>query len=155
MLKRKCKICKKVFYVKPFFVRSGWGTYCSRECHYNDKAGRYFNCFTCNKKVYRTSRQVEHSKSKKYFCTKSCQTKWRNRQYVGKLHANWRHGKAEYASILERHKIPKICANCREKDKRVIVTHHIDGNHMNNKIKNLKWLCHNCHHSVHNVKVYK
>lgn len=155
MLKKKCEICKKVFYVKPFFVRSGWGIYCSRKCHYNDKTGRYFDCFICEKKVYRTNRQVEHSKSGKYFCGKSCQTKWRNTQFIGKAHANWKHGKSEYATILQRHNIPKTCTKCGEKDSRVIATHHVDWNHQNNKIENLIWLCHNCHHLAHYANVKK
>ncbi len=155
MLKRKCKICKKAFYVKPFFARNGWGVYCSRKCHYGDKTGKYFGCFVCGEKVYRSKAKIAHSKSEKYFCSKSCQTKWRNTQFVGALHSNWKHGKAEYSSILQRYKVSKICARCEEKDPRVIAIHHIDGNHLNNKIKNLKWLCHNCHHLAHYGNVGK
>ncbi len=155
MLERKCRICKKVFYIKPFSANKGWGIYCSRRCHYCDKTGEYLNCFICKKKIYRTNKQIEHSKSKKYFCSKSCQTKWRNTQFVGKRHANWRNGKSEYATVLRRHGIPKICMECGEKDSRIIATHHMDGNHNNNKIKNLVWLCHNCHHLAHYGNVDK
>ena len=137
-------------------MRSGWGTYCSRECHYNDKAGRYFNCFTCNKKVYRTSRQVEHSKSKKYFFALS---RAKQSGGIGNMLGNSTPigdtAKPNMPQSWSDTKSRKVCANCGVEDKRVIATHHIDGNHMNNKIKNLTWLCHNCHHSVHNVKVYK
>ncbi len=155
MLERKCKICKTIFYAKPFSVRRGWGVYCSRECHYNDKTGKYFDCFICKKEIYRTNRQVKHSKSKKYFCTKSCQTKWRNTQFIGNLHSNWKHGETEYVTILQRNNVNKICTKCKEEDTRVIATHHIDRNRKNNKIENLMWLCHNCHHMVHYGNVNK
>lgn len=153
MAYKKCKICGKEFYVKPFSIRNGWGTYCSRQCHYKDKTGKHFNCFICGVKIYRTSKQIKHSKSKKYFCNKSCQTKWRNAQFVGELHKNWKTGRAEYSSILQRNDIAKICKNCGINDPRVLATHHIDGNHLNNKLENLEWLCHNCHHLVHRVKM--
>jgi predicted HNH restriction endonuclease len=50
---------------------------------------------------------------------------------------------------LERALFPKNCLLCKEKDKRVFAVHHVDGNHKNNKVSNLTWLCHNCHHLVH------
>jgi predicted HNH restriction endonuclease len=36
---------------------------------------------------------------------------------------------------------------------RVLAVRHIDQNHKNNNVENLAWLCHNCHHLVHNDKV--
>jgi len=37
------------------------------------------------------------------------------------------------------------CVVCGEKMELVLQEHHIDGNHRNNKPKNLAWLCANCH----------
>jgi hypothetical protein len=44
---------------------------------------------------------------------------------------------------------------CSTKDERVLAVHHIDHNRLNNKLDNLAWLCHNCHHLVHHDNVEK
>jgi len=112
-------------------------------------------CYVCNKEIYKPLRALINSKSKKYFCGKSCQTKWRNSEFVGPKHANWKHGSASYKSVLSRHNIPKKCILCKTTDTRVLAVHHIDENHSNNALENLAWLCHNCHHLVHHDRVEK
>ena len=145
-----CKVCKKIFYTKPFWLKNGGGKYCSLLCKYQStRKGKVVKCFNCGKGVYRKPQQLDRSKSKKYFCSKSCQTVWRNNEYIGPKHANWKKGEYAYRSILNRHKVPKICRRCSTKDKRVLAVHHVDGDHSNNKLENLIWLCHNCHHLVH------
>ena len=149
-----CNTCSKEFYVKPYWIKIGYGKYCSSKCQYEGrKSGKIVKCFTCNKEVYKTVNALRLSKSKKYFCTKSCQTKWRNTEFVGSKHANFIDGSSTYKTILNRHNIPKLCAICGIKDKRVLAVHHIDHNHKNNDLKNLSWLCHNCHFLVHHDKV--
>ena len=91
-------------------------------------------------------------RNKKYFCSKSCQTKWRNTEFVGEKHGNWKGGEFTYRDILKRNKTPEICKICFSSDSRVLAVHHIDKNHKNNNIENLVWLCHNCHHLVHRYK---
>ncbi|KKU70088.1 MAG: hypothetical protein UX94_C0011G0016 [Parcubacteria group bacterium GW2011_GWA2_47_21] len=151
-----CKICRKKFYVRPTHVKIGWGKYCSRSCHHKGmRTGKFIGCFLCGKGIYRTPTSMLHSKSKKYFCSKSCQTKWRNTQYIGSKHANWKDGKNAYKSVLNRHGIMPICFYCRTRDKRILAVHHIDENHFHNYVSNLAWLCHNCHYLVHNDKVEK
>lgn len=149
-LARNCKICDKGFFTKPYFVKQGWGKYCSAACQYKGaKKGGTKMCFICEKVTYKTVTQLKRSESGKYFCGKSCQTKWRNEQFVGEKHANWKTGLHVYRSILRRNHIPKICRLCRTKDERVLAVHHIDKNRKNNKLNNLAWLCHNCHFLVH------
>lgn len=145
-----CKICKTKFYAKPFWVARGFGKYCSANCqHIGRRNGRIVLCEICGKEVYKPGRALRHSKSGKHFCGRSCQTKWRNIVFVGKRHANWRTGRFAYKTVLRRHKIPEICGLCRTKDGRVLATHHIDGNNKNHSLKNLMWLCHNCHFLIH------
>ena len=98
---------------------------------------------------------LRHSKSKKYFCGKSCQTLWRNKAYVGKLHPNWQTGEYTYRRIMLRSHIVLKCALCDLKDSRVLLVHHKDENRKNNNIRNLSWLCHNCHFLVHHYKEEK
>lgn len=149
----KCKICLKDFYGKPYFLKIGQAKYCSQKCmRIGSRTGKIVKCHSCDKEVYKTKKALRVSKSKTYFCTKSCQTKWRNSIFVGSKHANWKNGEYAYRSVLGRHKIQKICKLCKNKDFRILAVHHIDKNKKNNEVENLAWLCHNCHHLVHHDK---
>ena len=44
---------------------------------------------------------------------------------------------------------PKICNRCSYSNINILVVHHIDRNHFNNKIDNLEILCPNCHAEDH------
>lgn len=150
----ECKICSGEFYAKPFWLKRGLGKYCSMECkRQSQKTGKFIQCSTCGKEAYKRAKAINHSKSGKLFCSKSCQTKWRNTFFVGPKHPNWRNGSSEYKTVLKRNKIPEICGVCKTNDARVLATHHIDENHRNNKLENLAWLCHNCHFLVHHYDV--
>jgi hypothetical protein len=148
-----CKICSKEFYGKPCFLKKGQAKYCSQVCmRLGSKTGKIVKCHSCEKEVYKTKKALRVSKSKTYFCTKSCQTKWRNSVFIGPLHANWKEGKFAYRSVLGRHKVPKVCGICKTIDTRILAVHHIDHNRKNNSISNLAWLCHNCHFLLHHDK---
>jgi hypothetical protein len=145
-----CIQCKKEFYVKPFWIKKGKGKYCSLNCKYlGSRKGSYVKCSICQKEVYRKQNKYEHSKSGKFFCGKSCQTKWRNQEFIGPKHANWKNGRYSYRSVLGRNKIVQMCILCKATDKRILSIHHIDQNRLNNKVSNLAWLCYNCHFLVH------
>lgn len=145
-----CKICGKKFYAKPNWLKRGWGKYCSRKCQYKGQLkGKFVYCDQCGKKIWRPPAQLKHSKSGKFFCSKSCQTLWRNKVYSGPNHPFWTGGESTYRKVLIENKVSPICARCGERDQRVLTAHHKDGNRKNNKIKNLMWLCFNCHHLVH------
>ncbi len=149
----ECKICSKKFYGKPFFLKRGHAKYCSQKCmRVGSRTGRIVNCHSCGKEVYKTQKALKGSKSKMYFCTKSCQTKWRNSVFIGPKHANWKSGRYSYKSVMLRNKVPKICKICKNKDGRVLAVHHLDKNKKNNNLSNLIWLCHNCHFLVHHNK---
>ncbi len=151
-----CKICRTKFSPRPSHVKKGWGIYCSRDCkNIGTQVRQCVFCFICKKKLLKTATQINHSKSGKYFCSKSCQTKWRNTEYIGSKHTNYKNGSTTYRGILKRCGIPEICDLCGEKDARVLVIHHVDENHKNNCASNLAWLCHNCHSLVHYANVEK
>lgn len=144
-----CRICGKSFYTKPSWLKKGFGFLCSRTCQNEwSRTGKVVNCFLCREKVYKSLKALK--KSKKYFCNKSCQTKWRNTFFSGSKHANWKDGASiAYRNIMIKNDIPKICSLCRSVDFRILAVHHIDLNHNNNSLKNLMWLCHNCHFLIH------
>lgn len=145
-----CKLCTKKFYAKPCHLRLGHGKYCSRHCQYESrKKGKFMPCFICGQKTWKRPKALIKSKSGKFFCSKSCQTKWRNNFFSGKRHPFWKGGETTYRTILEKSGSKKTCKFCGNNDKRVLAAHHLDCNRKNNKQKNLIWLCHNCHHLVH------
>jgi 5-methylcytosine-specific restriction endonuclease McrA len=72
---------------------------------------------------------------------------------IGVNHPNWNGGEFAGRGILERSKIKIICVHCGISDKRVLMVHHKDSNRKNNEIKNLVWLCQNCHHLVHDYNI--
>ena len=149
-----CKVCKKYFYAKPSHLQKGWGKYCSNLCQSNgQKTGKYVNCFRCGKKTYRTQKDKLRSKSGNLFCSKRCQTIWRNSTvFIGEKHANWTGGESSYRSILAKSGQPRLCVKCQQNDHRILAVHHKDKNRKNNSNKNLIWLCHNCHFLVHHYE---
>ena len=152
----KCKICQNKFYVKPSHVKNGLGIFCSRSCKNKEAQDRkVFNCFVCNKLVYKTLSQIKRSKSSKFFCGKSCQTKWRNIEYSGNRHAGWKGGMSIYRKMMLESETLIKCRICNQKDLRILAVHHIDQDHSNTNLNNFEWLCHNCHYLVHHDKLEK
>lgn len=150
----KCKICAGEFKAKPFTVKMGWGKFCSRACHHKAmQIGQNFSCFKCEKLVYRSEARIQHSKSGKYFCSKTCQTKWRNEYFSGDKHRNWVWGESTYRKLMINKSELLVCKRCSRNDMRVLAVHHIDRNRQNNDISNLMWLCRNCHFLIHHDKV--
>lgn len=146
----QCTVCNQEFYAKPSHITKGWGKYCSKTCQYKGQStGTVLPCHSCGKPTYKTSTDQGRSASGLYFCSKSCQTKWRNSLYSGNKHGNWTTGESSYRQILSRADTPKICKKCETTDSRVLAVHHRDKNRNNNDISNLMWLCHNCHFLVH------
>jgi 5-methylcytosine-specific restriction endonuclease McrA len=145
-----CRRCKKSFQAKPSWLKKGHGIFCSSICQYADaRKGKVIECSVCGKEAYKKPKALERSKSGKFFCGKSCQTKWRNSEFIQEKHPNWKGGRNAYRSVMRRSNVPKVCLLCKTTDTRVLAVHHIDENRKNNKIENLVWLCHNCHHLVH------
>ena len=145
-----CQICRKVFYVKPSHQKLGFGKYCSIECRSeSQKRGSKVNCYICSKEVWKSPKELERSKSGLYFCSKLCQTKWRNSFFSGENHSNWNCGKTIYRKMLIDSGKEMRCRVCEIDDKRVLTAHHKDLNRNNNQLDNLEWLCLNCHHIEH------
>jgi hypothetical protein len=145
-----CQRCGKTFSAKPYWIKKGFGKYCSANCqHIGMRTGHEVACFVCGKSTYKKLKALQGSQSGLFFCGKSCQTRWRNQLYIGEKHSNFTTGLYSYRSVLDRHKVSKICKLCKTADARVLAVHHIDKDRKNNKVSNLAWLCHNCHFLVH------
>ena len=146
----QCMRCNASFSAKPSWLKKGHGKYCSSACQYAaSRKGKMVACHRCGAEAYKQPKALTRSKSGKFFCSKSCQTKWRNCVYVKEKHPNWKGGKASYRSLMHEHGITPRCVLCKISDERVLAVHHVDEDRSNNVIENLAWLCHNCHHLVH------
>ena len=145
-----CKNCAVPFYAKPSWIKNGYGIYCSKDCqHQAARTGKEVACYICHTLTYKSGKALTGSKSGKFFCSKTCQTKWRNAFFSGKKHPNYKSGNSNYRIVLEKSSVVQACTLCHTADSRVLAAHHIDQNRNNNTIENLAWLCHNCHHLVH------
>jgi len=152
----KCGICSKVFYTKPSWVKLGGGKYCSRKC--SDLArrkGKMVKCFICGKEIYRSLEDLKNSKSQNYFCSRKCSLSWNNTLHIGADSVNWKGGRFCYKNILSRAGVEKKCVLCGENNSKLLSAHHIDQNRSNNTVKNLVWLCQNCHFLVHHYELEK
>lgn len=149
-----CEVCSKQFYAQPWRRAIGHSKHCSRACaNVGVRKGKEVQCFMCKKTVYRTPKDIQRSRSGKFFCDKRCQTLWRNQTYVGEMHGNFNNGRAAYRNILTRTGRERMCELCRTTDVRILQAHHIDRDRTHNKAANLAWLCLNCHFLVHHYDV--
>ena len=149
-----CKICSREFYAKPYWLRDGFGKYCSQQCKFEgQKKGKFIDCDICTKKTWKMPKQLKHSKSGKFFCSKSCQTLWRNKVYSGEKHPFWRGGiriyRNKFIQALLQNGIVPVCSSCKYNNEEVLIVHHKDRNRKNNKSENLELLCRNCHYLEH------
>lgn len=122
-----CKHCNNELYVKPSHLINGFGKYCSQKCNAEaHRKGKYVECHICIKQIWRMPAELNKSKSKLYFCSRSCSTKWRNVYFSGDKHANWKSGGTIYKKILIKTENEVKCNSCGTEDKRILVAHHID-----------------------------
>jgi hypothetical protein len=145
-----CNQCNKSFNAKPSWIVKGSGKFCSKVCQHRAlRKGREVPCDMCGKVTYKQAKDLSRSKSGKFFCSKSCQTQWRNQLYIGEHHKNFVNGRSSYRATLTRANVERTCVLCRTQDLRILAVHHIDKNRKNNTLENLAWLCHNCHFLIH------
>jgi hypothetical protein len=72
--------------------------------------------------------------------------------FVGPGHPGWKDSPKNYRSKLLNSDRPVECQICEIDDLRLLVAHHKDHDRQNNSLKNLAWLCHNCHYIIHEGK---
>src|SRR3989338_1430083 len=150
----QCRVCSEKFYAKPSHIVLGHGKYCSLTCrHKAQLKGRFVGCHICSKEVWRMPKDLSRAKSNKFFCSKKCQTIWRNKLFSGMMHPLWRGGESTYRKRMKEGGIFEQCKRCKINDPRVLAVHHVDKNRKNNDLENLVWLCHNCHFIIHHDKL--
>jgi hypothetical protein len=105
------------------------------------QTGEYKKCLQCGKDFYVMPCYV----GKKKFCSFECfRTYISNPEGWHNVHfsvGNW-----SKSSLIKE--IGK-CEMCGCNDVSILLVHHKDGNHKNNKKENLQLLCPNCHFKIH------
>jgi hypothetical protein len=148
-----CNFCNKEFRKKKSQIFLSQKHYCSKIClEKSKKKGKLVECFVCKKLVYKKIKNLNLSKSGKYFCSHTCSNICTGERQRAENHSNWINGESSYKNLLKRTNSLKECVLCKKNDIRILCVHHLDKNRKNNKINNLIWLCHNCHFLVHNYK---
>ena len=106
----------------------------------------FVNCKWCDKKLKTYPCRIQNNKGK--FCNRSCTMNWRTKygdlNMRGEKHHLWKgeNVSIEAGRIRARNLFkPKPCEECGNKAE----IHHIDGNPVNNKSSNIKWVCRNHH----------
>lgn len=148
-----CLVCKTKFKRKLSQVLSAEKHYCSLACcNFDKKKGRIISCYVCGKKVCKKNKDLQNSKSKKFFCSIHCSNMWIGSAKQGQNHPNWKQGRFSYKKMLERSTAKKTCVRCKETNELILVAHHIDQNRENNELSNLTWVCRNCHFLIHHYE---
>lgn len=99
-------------------------------------------CKNCGKSIYRTSSQINRSKTGNFFCCRRCATNYIHNRTNSSISIN---DYREKALIHYGHQC-EICGD--NEDVRLLDVHHIDGNRNNNSIENLMVLCVKCHAKI-------
>jgi hypothetical protein len=148
-----CDFCKIKFNKKPSQIKLCLHNYCSSLCQHNArKSGKKTVCCSCNKVIYRQLKYLLKSKSGKYFCSSTCCNVWNGKNHRTNNNYNWTTGESSYREVMARSSSNKQCAMCKKNDIRILSVHHVDHNRKNNILKNLVWVCRNCHHLLHCYK---
>lgn len=144
--KFKCQNCKKEFWSRGKYTR-----FCSQKCVVQFitpklRTGKVLECPICKKKFY--IRGVFIKRGRK-FCSKKCWGQYK-KQFIAESNplfkgenVNKSTGNSRARRWYKKYKKPcEICGNSKSE------IHHKDGNPLNNKLNNIKWLCRKCHMAI-------
>lgn len=108
------------------------------------RTGIHKICENCSQTFY----VMPSASEKRRFCTRKCFLE--NLRKMGSP----KKGRKSSINFKREDLIKEIgkCNQCGYDDKRILVVHHVDGNHRNNKRENLTLLCPNCHTLNHYEK---
>jgi hypothetical protein len=154
-IKKHCEYCKLPFDAPVREHKRGRARFCTLRCaarsHQANIAAPPPNCVCahCGIKFHKPPSKVANSKSGLVFC---CRAHKDTAQRIGGI-----------AQIMPKHygtdnayrrrafaTYPHVCSDCSwDKYSRVLVVHHIDGDHSNNDLDNLKLVCPTCHSVAH------
>ena len=137
---RTCQNCGNQFETFPCEVKKGHAKFCSRRCatiykntHFNPAWDK-----DVKEKISRNHADVSGCKNPMYMR--------RGKDAPGYIDGRNSFDGETYRRILSASGKEKKCSICGTVDG--LQVHHIDGNHKNNSIENLSWVCVHCHMTV-------
>lgn len=142
----KCEICGEWWLVKQPHTNYQ-PKYCSPRCRgaASKAKAKYIEveCAFCKVKFPKLASNLKNSKSGLYFCSRKCKD-ISGRHNVGILPIKHYKGKSYRNKVTIEH-----CSVCLNNQIHLLVVHHKDGDHNNNKLDNLEVVCRNCHGNRH------
>ena len=135
-----CLWCGKTFLIYPSEERKGCGKFCSR------------SCATSNRNTHNNPAKSADVRAKisKHHADVSGE---KNPMYMkrGAEAPAYKDGRNSFRGEIYRRILlasgrKQECEVCKSTDK--LNVHHIDGNHRNNTLDNLTWVCYKCHNFV-------
>lgn len=139
-MKLICKQCGAVFHAPPSRVKNGGGKFCSISC-----ATRYRNLYSnpTRSKAVRVKISQNHA-----------DVSGKNNPMYGRRGdkaPSFIDGRSSfkgerYRRIIKASGVKEECAICGAREN--LHVHHRDGNHKNNDINNLTYLCLKCHYTL-------
>lgn len=148
-----CDFCRQKFKKKKSQLKLSIKHYCSIHCsEQGRRKGKMIECFTCNNSTYKSLKDLKNSNSGKYFCSRTCSNVWIGKQQRTENNPNWTGGLSSYKDLLKRTNTKQACVLCGKDNRKILCVHHMDRNRKNNNVRNLIWLCRNCHFLVHHYK---
>lgn len=138
-VERFCKQCGHAFMVHECYVKRGQGVFCSTGC-----ATTFRNL---------TNNPAKRPEVRGKISANHADVSGGNNPMYGKrgaLAPGYKDGRGSFAGevyrkILLAAGVPQACKLCGAQDR--LHVHHIDGDHKNNVVKNLVWLCSSCHNN--------
>ena len=144
-IKTKCLQCGKEFEVYPRFIKAGKGKFCSISCattyrNINDNPTKRESV---RRKISENHADVSGNKNPMY--GKS------GKNAPGYIDGRNSFSGEIYVRILKASGRKEECEICGRKEK--LHVHHKDGDHFNNELKNLQFLCPVCHNTKAHVYI--
>lgn len=139
-VERQCLWCNNPFLTYPSEIKKGGGKFCSRSCArtYRNTYDNPSKCDEVRAKISQNHADVSGEKNPMYMRRGE-----KAPQYIDGRNSF----KGEtYRKILLASGRKQECEVCKTTDK--LSVHHIDGNHKNNALDNLTWVCYKCHNVV-------
>ena len=136
----KCLWCEKIFFAHASEVRRGGGKFCSRSC-----AATYHNTYnnptkqmSVREKISQNHADVSGENNPMFMRRGESAPAYKDGRssFKGEI----------YRKILLASGRTQACEVCKATND--LCVHHIDGDHSNNVLHNLMWVCYKCHNTI-------
>lgn len=141
----KCLWCGKTFFTYPCEIGKGGGKYCSRSCaaSYKNTHDNPAKKMTAREKISRNHADVSGENNPMYMRRGAAAPSYKDGRNSFKGE--------KYRRMLLASGRKQECEVCKSTSD--LCVHHIDGDHNNNVLHNLMWVCYKCHNNIKHTPV--